>query len=88
MKKQTMLDIAKKAFPVEITQGESLLDTAIFTISQRFIRAMDHGYVLPDSDELPDEPWFIVIMAVTEMILGGRDGKLYFTQNSFPFLRG
>ncbi|MBU2853439.1 hypothetical protein [Acidithiobacillus ferriphilus] len=88
MKKQDMLNIAKKAFPVKITQGEALLDAAIFTISQRFIRCMDPGYVLPDSDSLPDDPWFAVIMAVTEMLLGGRQGKLHFTHNSFPFLRG
>jgi hypothetical protein len=88
MKKQDMLNIAKKAFPVEITKGEALLDTAIFTISQRFIRSIDSTYIMPDTDNLPEEPWFTVIMAVTEMLLRGRTGPLYFTQNSFPFLRG
>ena len=88
MKKQDMLNIAKNAFPVKITQGEALLDTAIFTISQRFIRSIDSTYIQTDTDNLPEEPWFTVIMAVTEMLLGGRKGKLYFTQNSFPFLRG
>ncbi|MDD3759808.1 MAG: hypothetical protein PHO57_03140 [Acidithiobacillus sp.] len=88
MKKEIMLQIAKAAFPVQITQGEALLDDAIFTISQRFIHAIDPGYAMPVTNDLPEEPWFTVIMRVTEMILGGRNGKLYFTQNSFPFLRG
>ncbi|MGK9450280.1 hypothetical protein ACSSZE_03305 [Acidithiobacillus caldus] len=88
MKKQDMLHIAKSAFPVQVTQGEALLDDAIFTISKRFVHAIDPTYPLPATDDLPEEPWFTVIMRVTEMILGGRNGKLYFTKNSFPFLRG
>lgn len=87
MHKKAMIDMAKKAFPVEITQGEELLDEAIFTISQRFVRCMDRDYPLPTTDELPEELWFQVIMAVTEMLLQGRKGRLYFTEKSFPFLR-
>jgi len=84
MKKEILLKMAKSAFPVEITKGEPLLDAAILTISQRFVHCMDPA--MPFTDDLPEEPWFTVIMAVTETILGGRKGKLYFTKNSFPFL--
>lgn len=87
MNKQDMLDMAKKAFPVEITRGEALLDAAIWTLSERFIRCMDPSFPLPDPANVPEDPWFTVVMAVTEMLLKNRHGRLYFTQNSFPFLR-
>lgn len=87
MKKQDMLNIAKKAyFQVQITQGEDLLDEAIFAITKRFIHCVDPTIIPPDTENYPEEPWFMVVMNVTEMILGGREGKLYFTKNSFPFL--
>lgn len=83
-----MINIAKKAFPVEITRGESLLDEAIWTISLRFVKSMDSDFPLPSTNDLPEEPWFTVIMAVTETLLHDRSGRLYFSEKSFPFLGG
>lgn len=89
MKRQMMIDMAKTIFPIEITQGEEFLDQAVFFLSKRFIQAIDPQYPMPESEnELPEEPWFTVIMSITERILQGRSGKIHFTEKSFPFLAG
>lgn len=88
MKKQDIIHTVKQAFPIEITRGEDLLDEAIWVISVRFIRSMDPTFPVPDPENLSAEPWFTVIMAVAEMLLQNRTGRLYFTDKSFPFLKG
>lgn len=88
MKRQDMLRMVKAAFPIQITRGEEYLDAALFELSRRFILCMDRNYPMPKDDDYPEEPWFLIMLPMAEKILGGRSGKLYFTENSFPFLRG